>query len=302
MKDKKMELIQLGPRTYYVTGLFHVGVFVLEENIEVPKRKVCLIDSGLDADGATEIDQLLEAYDFEVAVIINTHYHADHCGGNSYFKNKYQCRIFSTQINAALMSNYDACPSMVWGGWPIPEILNSYFYATPADAEILDEKKLPKGLTIEHLPGHSISMIAVRTEDDVLFLGDAVVAEETIMKHPLTYIYEIDDALESLSRLEKIPAAFFVPYHAEMVTDITNLARKNREGILYNLQALKRICVTPHCLDEIIKAFFDEHQMKLTLYRYAVEGSVVKTYISYLYWKKELKLVQEDNLIKWQTV
>ena len=36
----------------------------------------------------------------------------------------------STKINATLMSNYDICPSIVWGAAPIEEILNNYFYAT----------------------------------------------------------------------------------------------------------------------------------------------------------------------------
>ena len=44
-----MELKQIGERTYYVSGMFHVGVYVLdkedEPDIYADKIPVCLIDS-----------------------------------------------------------------------------------------------------------------------------------------------------------------------------------------------------------------------------------------------------------------
>lgn len=297
------ELIQVGARTYYVTGPFHVGVYIMSEDYSHPdfpdRKPVCLIDSGVDEVVARVIDGLLEENGFYVHMIINTHYHADHSGGNAYFKNRYKCILTCTKINAALMSNYDICPAIVWGASPVREIINKYFYATPADAIDIALVNLPEGISITEIPGHCISMIAVRTGDDVLFLGDAVIEKNTLELHPLSYIYEIGTYLESLDYLKTLEAGLFIPYHAEPVKNLRGLIRANRESVKDNIDTILDICSTPKDIDTVISEFFTNKNLKLSLYKYAVEGGVVKTYVSYLHNMGLLDAVCENNYIKW---
>ena len=206
------ELIKVGERTYYISGPFHVGVYDLGVKNFAEKGEVCLIDTGVDATVAKVIDKRLNEAGFYVKMIINTHYHADHSGGNNYFKEKYDCPIYSTKMNAALVSNYDICPAIVWGAKPIDEIMNNYFYATPTECMDIENVTLPAGLELVELNGHSISQIGVRTSDDVLFLGDAVVSKDTLDKHPLTYVYDPKVQLETLEKLKKIKASLYIPY------------------------------------------------------------------------------------------
>ncbi len=294
-----ISLEKIGQKTYYITGPFHVGIYVLDEAKEC--RPVCLIDSGIDADTAKEIDELLIRNNFCVELIINTHYHADHCGGDAYFKKAYGCTIVATKVNAAMISNYDICTPMVWGACPIPEIENKYFYATPTEAEDIDKYELPNGLSTEELPGHCISMIAVRTDDDVLFLGDAVISPETLEKHPLSYIYEIENYLQSLDKLAGISAALYVPYHAEPTTDIAGLVKANKEGVQGNIEAVRKICQIPRTQEEVMSIYYKMKGMTLNVYKYALEGSVIRTYLAYLYNSGAIEAVVEDNFIKWKT-
>lgn len=301
------ELIQVGKSTFYISGPFHVGIYVMHDNHTAgyddnQRQSVCLIDSGVDRVVAKVIDKLLTEKNFRVELIINTHYHADHSGGNAYFKEKYDCKIVSTKINAALVSNYDICPAIVWGAAPIDEIMNSYFYATPTDTEDIEKVELPAGLEYIELPGHCISMICVRTDDDVLFLGDAVISRETLEQHPLSYIYEIGTYLESLDKLKNIRAGLYIPYHAEPVKNIRRLVKANRQNVLDNIECIKKICVCPRDIDEIISIFFNQKGVRLSLYKYAVEGGVVRTYVSYLHNKGELVAENIDNFIKWRSV
>lgn len=49
------ELIQVGPRSYYINAPVKIGLSLLQDN------QVCLIDSGNDKDAGRKIRQLLEA-------------------------------------------------------------------------------------------------------------------------------------------------------------------------------------------------------------------------------------------------
>lgn len=294
------ELIKVGERTYYISGPFHVGVYDLGTKNYAGKNEVCLIDTGVDSTVAKVIDKRLVEAGFCVKMIINTHYHADHCGGNNYFLGKYNCPIYSTKVNANLMSSFEICPAIIWGGKPINEILNNYFYALPADAENMEGKELPFGLSFEELNGHSLSQIGVRTSDDVLFLGDAVVSKETIDKHPLTYVYDPEVQLNTLEKLKTLKASLFIPYHAEPVKKIKALCEYNIKGMEDNIALIKDICTEPRHLDEIISMFYNRRGLRLSLYKYAVEGGIVRTYVTYLYNKGELTATNEDNYLKWQ--
>lgn len=294
------ELIKVGEKTYYISGPFHVGVYDLGTKNSVGQSEVCLIDTGVDTTVAKVIDKRLMDAGFTVKLIINTHYHADHSGGNYYFKEKYNCTICSSKMNAALISNYDICPAIVWGAKPINEILNNYFYATPSEAEDIEGKELPQGIELVELNGHSLSQIGVRTSDDVLFLGDAVVSKETIDKHPLTYIYDPKVQFETLEALKKIKASLYIPYHAEPVKRIKPLCDYNIKGMDDNLNLIREICQEPRHLDEIIRLFYNQRGLKLSLYKYAVEGGIVRTYLTYLYNKGELVVTNEDNYLKWK--
>lgn len=296
------ELIKLGERTYYISGPFHVGVYDLGTRNEADKKEICLIDTGVDVTVAKVIDKRLETENFTVKLIINTHYHADHTGGNHYFKEKYDCPIYATKINAALISNYDICPAIVWGANPINEIMNNYFYAISTECMNIEGVELPEGLTLEELNGHSLSQIGVRTSDDILFVGDTVISKDTIDKHPLTYIYDPGEHFKTLEKLKKIKASLYVPYHAEPVKNIKSLCDYNIKCMENNLALIRDICQQPRHIDEIISIFYNRRGLKLSLYKYAVEGGIVKTYLTYLYNKGELTVSNEDNYLKWKLV
>lgn len=302
------ELIRVGERTYYFSGPFHIGVYVLDDDIVYKEikddkwsqhKKVCLIDSGLDKTVAKVLDKELESHGYVVELIINTHYHADHCGGNKYFQDKYGCRIVSSKINAALMANYDICPSVIWGGPPINEIVNNYFYAESSIADDIENIKLPDGFWIEDLPGHCISMLCVKTPDEVIFLGDAVVSRKTLEVNHISYIYEIGAYLESLKKLKGIKAKLYIPYHVEPVKNIKKLVEINYDNVKENIKIIKDICSEPKTLEEISAEYFTMKNVKLSMYKYAVEGCDIRTYVSYLHNLGELTATNDNNFIKW---
>src|SRR3990167_2953077 len=77
MSKVMLNLVQ--GNSYYMTGVFAVGVYRYDDN-------VILIDSGSDEQSASRIAAALQAENCKLRAIINTHCHPDHCGGNSYFQ------------------------------------------------------------------------------------------------------------------------------------------------------------------------------------------------------------------------
>ena len=72
------ELIQAGPRSFYINSPVKIGVYLIDD------EKVCLIDSGNDKDAGRKVRQILEREKWSLYAIINTHSNADHIGGNKY--------------------------------------------------------------------------------------------------------------------------------------------------------------------------------------------------------------------------
>ncbi|MBQ8165731.1 MAG: hypothetical protein IJZ96_01690, partial [Lachnospiraceae bacterium] len=100
----------------------------------------------------------------------------------------------------------------------------------------------------------------------------------------------------------KIKASLYIPYHAEPVKKIKALCDYNIMGMENNINLIREICKEPRHLDEIISEFYNRRGLKLSMYKYAVEGGIIKTYLTYLYNKGELKVTNVDNYLKWQLI
>jgi hydroxyacylglutathione hydrolase len=68
-----------------------------------PDKKACLIDPA-EFGPATDY---LSAHNLELTMIINTHHHFDHIGGNEELKNKYGCRIYAPRSDLGRIKNAD---------------------------------------------------------------------------------------------------------------------------------------------------------------------------------------------------
>ena len=90
------ELVQVGPRSYYINAPVKIGVYLAEEN------QVYLIDSGNDKDAGRKLRQLLEKQGWTLRAILNTHSNADHIGGNQYLWKQTGCKIYAPGVDCAL--------------------------------------------------------------------------------------------------------------------------------------------------------------------------------------------------------
>lgn len=289
------ELVQIGEKTYYINSPSKVGIYKIDE------EKVCLIDSGNDKDAAKKILKILDEQGWKLEMILNTHSHADHIGGNKHLQDKTGCKIYCPSVERAFTEYTELEPSFLYGGYPFKELRNKFLCAKASSPLLLTEDALPSGMEMISLQGHSFDMVAFKTEDKIWFLADSLTSEKIIEKYHISFLYNLEKYLESLDKVTKLEGEIFIPSHGEPVSkeEIVKLAEINKDKTYEIIQVIKDICAEPVSFDNLLKAIFDKYNLKMDPGQYVLLGSTVKSYLTYLKMKKEIDILIEDNILKW---
>lgn len=290
------QLVQAGDRTYYIDNENIMGIYRLNA------VDVCLIDTGNGRKAGEKIQAILEQQGWELKFIINTHTHIDHLGGNDYLMNIWNCPAYATNIGNAF-ANYEYMePAYMYGGTACRELNRVFRHPGPIGFKDIEEFDLPEGLEYILLPGHTFGMIGIRTSDNVWFIGDSVLNSICLEKYQMGYLVDIEGYLDTLDLLETLEGKLFIPAHGDVVKDIRPLARGNRENIRKNIQVILDICRDGKGIDLILKNVFDHYGIPCNVIQYALIGSTVRCYLSYLQDNGKLACYAEDNILKWKTM
>lgn len=288
------ELHQVGENTYYVEcpakmGLYHLG-----------EGKVTLIDSGSDKDAAKKLLKILTAQGWELQMIIATHFHADHIGGNRFLQERTGCPIYAAGLDRVFMEHTILEPISLWAGCPPKVLRNKFLMAQESCVRELTEEVLPKGLSMLRLDGHSPAMTGICTDDGVWFLADALTGREILEKYHISFLYDLGTYLETLDRVETLEGRLFIPAHAAPCEDIRPLAAANREKCRELLALVKGLCREPMGFEELLKRVFDHYGLNLDLAQYVLSGSTLRSYLAYLLDRGEVLVISQENRILWQ--
>ena len=285
-----MELIQVGERTYYIPNATNIGVYLIND------REVYLIDTGNDKDTGKKILKLIEEKNWEIKGIINTHSHADHIGGNHVIAERTSCSIYCHGIENYFINTPSLEPTFLYGSNPLPSLHTKFLEAKPSMAkEISDE--LPEGLSYFELKGHTFDLIGIKTTDDVYFLGDAVINEETINKYSVFFLENVQAYLDSLDYLSSLEGKWFVPSHGKIGKDISKLIELNRSKIFEIADFIVTCCTEAKSFEAILKEVFTHYNLVMNVTQYYLIGSTLKAYLTYLVEKDQLLYFFEDNIM-----
>ena len=70
-------------------------------------------------------------------------------------------------------------------------------------------------------------MTGFRTADDVVYLADCLSSREVLDKYQIGFLYDVGAYLSTLEMVKALKAKLFVPAHAPVTEDITELAQYN---------------------------------------------------------------------------
>ncbi len=290
------ELIPVAPHTYYIKSPAKIGV------VETSDGHVVLIDSGNDKEAGRKVRQHLDRQGWTLDAIYNTHSNADHIGGNAYLAKQTGCALYAPGIEAAFTQHPILEPALLYGGYPMKALRHKFLLAQESDAQPLTPEHLPAGFELIPLPGHFFDMIGLRTPDDVVFLADCLSSQATLDKYQINYVYDVAAYLDTLERVKEMHAALFVPAHADATEDIAPLAQYNIDKVNEIAGHILDFCAAPHTFEEVLQHLFTSYDLAMTFEQYALVGSTVRNYLSWLLDSKRLSATFTDNRLLWQRV
>lgn len=184
--------------------------------------ELALVDTGVgDRLSVGLISKEIESFG-SLAMIINTHEHIDHIGGNARIKEITGARIAAHKRAAMMIGD-----PTIMNKRGMPPIRPSEVDIHLDDDEVIDLGSVK--LRVIHSPGHSPGHICLYYEDEkVLFGGDNILDTAT------TYVGSgvfgnMTDYLESLNRLLKLDLDMILPAHGEIIRDPGSKIRESIE-------------------------------------------------------------------------
>ena len=184
--------------------IFFEREFPSANMILIKDRFPILIDTGFGSE-AKKTEQLIREAGVspeELHLIVNTHSHSDHVGGNYHFQKKFGVKIAAHKWEADLI-NFDdpeAC-SAEWLDQPVEPYR--------VDRKLLDNDEIKTGnraLQVLHTPGHTLGHISLyEPEGELLICGDLFHKNDigwlNIFREGVA---SIQQSMESLGRLSKL--------------------------------------------------------------------------------------------------
>lgn len=287
------ELVHVTGSTYYIDCPAKMGLYIGDGGSAV------LIDSGNDKEAGKKALKIIEGQNWTLRCIVNTHSNADHIGGNRLIQQRTGCKIFAHQIEAAFTEYPILEPSFLYGGYPPKDLRGKFLLAQESVTSPFADPDFPQELTVIDLPGHFFTMTGFRTPDDVVFLADCLSSRQTLEKYGISFIYDVEAYLNTLETVSHMRAKRFVPSHAEETEDIVPLARLNIQKVRETADKICKLCQTPVSFETILKSLFDDYGLTLDFSQYALVGSTVRSYLSYLRAQGRIVPIFTENRLLW---
>ena len=289
------ELVQVSERCYYIDCPSKIGI------IKTAESEVCLIDSGNHKETGKKIKRILDEQGWSLRTIYNTHAHGDHIGGNHYLQQQTGCKIYVPALEHYFAETPILSPSFLYGGNPVTELQSKFILAQESMVEPLTEGCLPEGVSILPLPGHTWNMVGFQVDESIIYLADCLSSETTLEKYQVSFLTDVPAYLETLQQISEMKGKLFIPSHAQATEDIAPLAHLNIDKVHEIADRILAICSESIPFEQILKKMFDSYRLTLTFEQYALVGSTIRSYLTWLKAEGKLDVVFEENMMVWKT-
>lgn len=293
----------LGGNSYYFNARTAFGGYKIG-------HRLILIDSGNDD---SSVKKAIRPFgDIHIAAIINTHSHADHCGGNAYIQKQFASDIYAPELEKAFIENPILEPTYLFGASPLEALKNKFLYVKPSRVThtLVEEGSFQIKMgdnTIDMfalaLPGHSPNQMGYITPDGIAYLGDALVSEDITQKHPLIFTFDVKNHLESLEKLRTVKAKGYVIAHGGYFDEIEPLITANQEVLLSTQKEILNCLQQRECtLDDVHEHLAQLYHLEENISQAYLNRSVIMAHVKYLIETSKLELFIQRGKILLQKI
>jgi glyoxylase-like metal-dependent hydrolase (beta-lactamase superfamily II) len=292
------KLVHVKGNTYYLDGAAKIGIIRNEAD---PSRSI-VVDTGIDDDAGRRLLKIMQENGMGVGTIINTHSHADHCGGNYMVKSRTGCNIYAPPFDKGIIEYPELEPFYLYSAYPLKELDTKFLKAKGSEVDyVLENGQISiDGVEadIVPLPGHTPAMIGVATSDNVLFAGDSFLSKEMLEKHGLPYFTGIAEAISTLEGLKLMKYDCFIPSHGDALTEPEETLEANIRLLKYTMDYIAEICRRALDREEITAHLISRYGIKLNIPQYYLTVSTASAFLSCMTNEGKLSAFFEDNKLK----
>lgn len=272
------------------------------------KNHIILIDSGLDASTANKIIREMKKRDLKADIIINTHGHADHYGGNARLIEKLDIKVWASKGEAHLLEFPEYEPAYFFGGaYPPPELCNKFLKAeaSKVDKRIKAGNKIKIDDTyieIISLADHSLHQIGIVCEN-ILFTADSYVEEDIIQKHGIPYYADIVSAEKTLNFIIESNYDYYLPGHGELCKDPSHICKLNLD-FFKKMEDLILESVDLELKDDnLFQEILEKMDIKInSMQKYFLLKTTINAFVSKLAGENKLKSLIKNNELFWRKI
>lgn len=174
-----------------------------------------------------------------VRMIVNTHCHCDHVGGNRIIQDRSGCEIAMHEIGKYFIDSRDS-----WATWWRYYLQEAEFYECGIglkDGDVVSTG--PHEFRVIYTPGHSADGIVLYNEKEKLLISSDILWENdlpavTVRVEGSRAVFSL---LESLDKIESLDVQRVYPGHGNPFSDVNTALEKARKRLRGFLENPKRV-------------------------------------------------------------
>lgn len=291
-----MELKQALGNTWYLDDWQLIPLYKLDTH------RCILLDSGL-YEQRQEIEDTLQSAGLTPVGILGTHAHNDHSSNHHYFQQKYHLPVVLPLGEAAVCCTAENLKSLFFMDSMQALLSNERVshMVVQADRVILPRENeidfCGAKFGIVHTPGHSADHIAIRTPDDVLYLGDALLTGTELDSARFPYHFCFQKAIETMRALKSIPAKRYLAAHKGVYETLDDLPERNIQLIESRAERILKLIDRPLNLSELsLRVCSDFHLRSRVRGAVALYERNIRCYLEFLLDTGRLESVPKDGI------
>ena len=273
---------------------------------KVDDNRCILLDTGTYLQREDLENTLLELGLTPVG-ILGSHAHIDHMGSFGYLQKKYGATLALTLGEAGQIYSHLGL-HLQYSNLPMEDFPK---YPELDTAPCLPDRIImPEETSVElcgvtfglvRTPGHTVDHICIRTPDNVLYLGDAMMTGRTLHRSKFPYAFHMQEYLNSLGKLRTEEADLYIVAHQGVYQEILPFIDLELRFITSRMLELLDLVdgyTTPRLITAAICRTYRIHSDSVRTMAYY--ESAGEKYIQYLTGQGYLETYVEEDQIRYR--